>query len=46
MTDIYKCRLFAILMNDILYVLMPWKFNDLNEVTSLPRHFKNIDIWR
>jgi hypothetical protein len=36
MTDIYKRHFFAILMTDILQVLMSWKFNDLNEVTSHP----------
>jgi hypothetical protein len=44
MTDIYKGHFFAILMTDILQVLMPWKLNGLNEVTSLPCRFKNIDM--
>jgi hypothetical protein len=46
MADIYKGHFFAMLMTDILQVLMPWKFNNLNEVTSLPRRFKNIDMCR
>jgi hypothetical protein len=46
MNDIYKWHFFANLMTDILQVLMPWKFNSLNEVTSLPRCFKNIYMHR
>jgi hypothetical protein len=44
MIDIYKGHFFAILMTDSLQVLIPWKFNGLNKVTSLPHHFKNIDM--
>jgi hypothetical protein len=46
MTNIHKGRFFAILMTDILQVLVPCKFHDLNEVTSLPCHIKNIDMRR
>jgi hypothetical protein len=46
MTNIHKGRFFAILMTDILHVLVPCKFNGLNEVTCLPRRIKNIDMRR